>query len=74
MKYVVFTTKHHDGFSMFDTRLSDFKVTDPGCPHSRRLRPDIVKEVFEAFRAQGWGWGGTWTSAKDYQHFSAPGR
>ena len=30
--------------------------------------------VRQAFRAQGWGWGGTWTSAKDYQHFSANGR
>lgn len=28
----------------------------------------------EAFRAQGWGWGGTWTSAQDYQHFSANNR
>ncbi|MDR2627387.1 MAG: alpha-L-fucosidase, partial [Dysgonamonadaceae bacterium] len=25
MKYVVFTTKHHDGFNMFDTRQSDYK-------------------------------------------------
>src|SRR5512143_2028596 len=32
MKYVVFTTKHHDGFSMFDTRLTDFRITDPGVP------------------------------------------
>ena len=27
-----------------------------------------------AFTAEGWGWGGTWSSAKDYQHFSSSGR
>ena len=27
MKYVVFTTKHHDGFCMFDTKLTDYKIT-----------------------------------------------
>jgi hypothetical protein len=26
-----------------------------------------------AFTAQGWGWGGSWTSSKDYMHFSATG-
>ncbi|MDH3707037.1 MAG: M15 family metallopeptidase, partial [Acidimicrobiia bacterium] len=30
--------------------------------------------VTGAFAAIGWGWGGTWTSTKDYQHFSATGR
>jgi alpha-L-fucosidase len=28
MKYVVFTAKHHDGFSMYDTNYSDYKVTN----------------------------------------------
>ncbi|MBK7099003.1 MAG: alpha-L-fucosidase [Sphingobacteriales bacterium] len=28
MKYMVFTTKHHDGFSMFDTKYTDYKITD----------------------------------------------
>ena len=27
MRYLVFTTKHHDGFSMFDTKQTDFKIT-----------------------------------------------
>ena len=27
MKYLVFTTKHHEGFSMFDTKQDDFKIT-----------------------------------------------
>jgi hypothetical protein len=26
-----------------------------------------------AFTSQGWGWGGSWTSSKDYMHFSANG-
>lgn len=30
--------------------------------------------LVEAFRVSGWSWGGTWTTAKDYQHFSANGR
>jgi D-alanyl-D-alanine carboxypeptidase len=30
--------------------------------------------LVEAFRAAGWGWGGTWSGDKDYQHFSATGR
>ena len=30
--------------------------------------------VVAAFRAIGWGWGGNWSSGKDYQHFSASGR
>jgi hypothetical protein len=30
--------------------------------------------LVRAFEAIGWGWGGNWTSAKDYQHFSASGR
>jgi hypothetical protein len=31
-------------------------------------------ELVRAFRAIGWGWGGTWSGIKDYQHFSASGR
>ena len=30
--------------------------------------------LVRAFKAVGWGWGGDWTSIKDYQHFSASGR
>lgn len=50
MKYVVFTTKHHDGFNMFDTKYSDYKVTDSKDPFSTNPKANIAKEVFSAFR------------------------
>lgn len=50
MKYVVFTTKHHDGFCMFDTDQTDYKVTDPKTPFSNSPKSNIAKEVFNAFR------------------------
>ncbi len=53
MKYVVFTTKHHDGFSMFDTKQTDYKITDAGCPFSSNPKADVTKEIFNAFRKDG---------------------
>jgi alpha-L-fucosidase len=53
MKYVVFTTKHHDGFSMFDSKYTDYKVTSPESPFRTNSKANIAKEVFDAFRAQG---------------------
>lgn len=52
MKYVVFTTKHHDGFCMFDTKQTDYKVTDAKTPFSKNPRSNIAKEVFKSFRDQ----------------------
>jgi alpha-L-fucosidase len=53
MKYVVFTTKHHDGFCLFDTKQTDYKITSPLCPFSSNPRSNIAKEVFDAFRSAG---------------------
>lgn len=53
MKYVVFTTKHHDGFSMFDTQQSDYKVTGKDVPFAKHPKSDVTKEIFSAFREQG---------------------
>ena len=53
MKYVVFTTKHHDGFSMFDTKQTAYKITDPECPFSSNPKADVTKEIFDAFRNEG---------------------
>ena len=48
MKYIVFTAKHCDGFSMFKSEHSDFNVVD-GTPYSK----DIVKQLVDACRAKG---------------------
>jgi alpha-L-fucosidase len=50
MRYVVFTTKHHDGFTMFDTKETDFKITDG--PFKTNPRANVAKYVFESFRKQ----------------------
>ncbi len=47
MRYVVFTTKHHDRFCMFDSKYTDYKVTNS--PYGK----DITAELIEAFRAKG---------------------
>ncbi|MBZ4189948.1 alpha-L-fucosidase [Niabella beijingensis] len=51
MRYLVFTTKHHDGFNMFDTKQSDFKISNG--PFRNNPRSDVAKYVFEAFRKRG---------------------
>lgn len=48
MKYVVFTTKHHDGFCMFDTKETDFKIS--AGPFRNNPKADVAKYVFDAFR------------------------
>lgn len=47
MKYIVFTTRHHDGFSMFDSKLTDYKITNSP------FRRDVVKELADACRKAG---------------------
>ncbi|MGD2154659.1 MAG: alpha-L-fucosidase [Gemmatimonadales bacterium] len=53
MRYVVFTTKHHDGFTMFDSQETDYKITDPATPFHSDPRADVTAAIFEAFREQG---------------------
>jgi len=67
MKYVVFTTKHHDGFSMFDTKQTDYKVTDPGCTFHTNPKSNITKEIFDAFRSEGL-WAGAYFSKPDWHN------
>lgn len=52
MKYVVFTTKHHDGFCMFDTKQTDYKITSTKTPFSSNPRSNVTKEIFNAFRKE----------------------
>ena len=47
MKYAVMTTKHHEGFCMFDTKHTDYNVMNT--PAGR----DLIKEYVDAFRAEG---------------------
>ena len=47
MKYSVLTAKHHDGFCLFDSKLTDYKSTNT--PTHR----DFVREYVDAFRAEG---------------------
>lgn len=47
MKYVVFTTKHHNGFCMFDTKTTDFSIMNT--PYGQ----DITKMIVDAFRKEG---------------------
>ena len=47
MKYAVLTTKHHEGFCLFDSCHTDYKITNT--PFGR----DLVKEYADAFRAEG---------------------
>ena len=47
MTYVVFTTKHHNGFCMFDTKTTDFSIMNT--PYGE----DVTKEIVDAFRDEG---------------------
>ena len=66
MRYVVHTTKHHDGFCMFDTKQTDYRITSPDCPFSKNAKANIVKEIFDAFRKEGFGIGAYFS--KPYWH------
>lgn len=49
MRYCVFTTKHHDGFCMYDSHYTNLKSTS----ESSGLRRDVLREVCDAFREEG---------------------
>ena len=47
MKYAVLTAKHHDGYCLFDSKLTDYKLSN------RFDNRDVVREFADAFRAEG---------------------
>ncbi len=47
MKYFVITTKHHEGFCLWDSAYTDYKITNTP------FRRDALREIVEAFRAEG---------------------
>lgn len=51
MKYAIFTTKHHDGFCMFDTRETDFSIAHGA--FGNNPQKDVARHVFDAFRNEG---------------------
>jgi len=61
MRYLVFTTKHHDGFCNFDTALTDYKITN--APFGR----DVVRELADACHEGGLGLG-FYYSPPDWHH------
>ncbi|WP_336516645.1 alpha-L-fucosidase [Pollutibacter soli] len=65
MKYMVFTTKHHDGFCMFETATTDYKITNKEFPYASQPRSNITNEVFSVFRRNGF-WIGAYFSKPDW--------
>lgn len=80
MKYVVFTTKHHDGFCMYDSKFTDYKTTNEECPFHSNSKANIAKEIFDEFRKKNF-MVGTYFSKPDWhsdyfwwQRFATPDR
>jgi alpha-L-fucosidase len=80
MKYVVFTTKHHDGFCMYDSKFTDYKITEDECPFHSNPKADISNEIFSEFRKKNF-WIGAYFSKPDWhsdyfwwQRFATPDR
>ena len=61
MKYMVLTTKHHEGFCLFDSKLTDYTAVNSAAGR------DLVAEYVEAARAEGLGVG-LYYSLMDWHH------
>lgn len=68
MRYMVITAKHHDGFAMYDSKVSDFNVVKQ-TPFHR----DPIAELSEACTKQGMKFGFYYSHAFDWEHPDAPG-
>jgi alpha-L-fucosidase len=55
MRYLCFTTKHHDGFCLFDTEQTDFRTTHRSCPMHDHPKADVIEVVFDTFREHDFG-------------------
>lgn len=65
MRYLVFTTKHHDGFCMFDTKQTDFSIAQG--PFASNPKADVLKYVLSAYRKEGF-LVGTYFSKPDWHN------
>lgn len=63
MKYVVLTAKHHEGFAMFDSKVTDYDIMD-ATPFKR----DVVRELADACRAAGLKFGVYYSHGQDWHH------
>ncbi|KAF1304622.1 alpha-L-fucosidase [Candidatus Enterococcus willemsii] len=52
-KYSLFTTKHHDGFNMYDTKYSEYKITSPETKFHNHPHADVLKYINQAFQEVG---------------------
>ncbi|GAB3851565.1 hypothetical protein GCM10028822_18360 [Hymenobacter terrigena] len=68
MKYLVVTAKHHDGFAMFDSKVSDFNIVK-----KTPFRRDPMAELAAACRKHGLKFGFYYSHAFDWEHPDAPG-
>ena len=50
---------------MFDTKYTDYKITDKDCPFSTNPRSNVTKEIFDAFRKDNF-WIGAYFSKPDW--------
>jgi alpha-L-fucosidase len=64
-KYLIFTTKHHDGFCMYDSKYTDFGIAHG--PFAKDPRHDLTKQLFNAFRNKGL-WVGAYYSKPDWHN------
>lgn len=63
MKYIVITSKHHDGFALFDSKTTDWDVVD-ATPYKK----DLIKPLAEACRKHGMKLGLYYSQAQDWTH------
>ena len=57
LEYLILTTKHHDGFCLWDTAYTEYKTTAEDCPFHTHEYADIVRAMFDAFRKEKLGIG-----------------
>jgi alpha-L-fucosidase len=68
MNYLIITSKHHDGFAMYDSKVSDFNIMQQ-TPFKR----DPMKELSAACKKYGVKFGFYYSHAFDWEHPDAPG-
>ena len=68
MRYLVITAKHHDGFAMYPSTVTNYNIAD-ATPFKR----DPMKELSDACKANGVHFGFYYSHAFDWEHPDAPG-